>query len=191
VAFDYDEFSVAATREHWEKRGKPSNWKVMQGSILDDQFIQQLGKFDLVYSWGVLHHTGNMWQAINNALKLVKENGLLYITIYTDNDYQNSIRIKEKYNAASSFGKRWMVNKAILKIMAKRALRFKNPFTWNERIYRGMNIYHDLVDWLGGLPYEVANEDEMLQWGIKNNLTLLRIKCPGGNGTCNFYLFRK
>src|SRR6185503_16510942 len=54
VAFDYDEFSVAATREHWEKRGKPSNWKVMQGSILDDQFIKQLGTFDLVYSWGVL-----------------------------------------------------------------------------------------------------------------------------------------
>ena len=191
VSFDYDVNSVTATTEHWQKKGKPANWKVLQGSILDKQFISQLGQFDLVYSWGVLHHTGNMWQAINNALSLVNPGGLFYLTIYKDDAYDRSIKLKEKYNAASPFGKKIMERKEILKIMTKRALRMKNPFAWNQRLERGMNIYHDLVDWMGGLPYEVASEDEMLKWGLENNLQLQRILCKGNYGACNYYLFRK
>ena len=191
VSFDYDPNSVTATTEHWVKKGNPANWKVMHGSILDKDFIQQLGHFDLVYSWGVLHHTGKMWEAINNALTLVKKGGLFYLTIYKDDNYSASIRLKEKYNAASPAGKKAMVSSEILKIMLKRTLRFKNPFTWNQKLERGMNIYHDLIDWLGGLPYEAANEDEMLKWGINNNLQLKRILCKGNYGSCNYYLFQK
>jgi 2-polyprenyl-3-methyl-5-hydroxy-6-metoxy-1,4-benzoquinol methylase len=191
VSFDYDRHSVAATTEHWNKKNKPSHWKVMEGSVLDTAFLQMLGKFDIVYSWGVLHHTGNMWQAINNALSLVKDNGLFYITIYKDDNYKESIRVKEKYNAASETGKKFIVYREILKIMVKRAVRGKNPFTWNKKLDRGMNIYHDLIDWLGGLPYEAANEDEMLQWANKNQLKMLRILCRGNYGSCNYYLFRK
>lgn len=191
VSFDYDPNSVAATTEHWTKMGKPGNWRVLHGSILDNDFINQLGKFDLVYSWGVLHHTGSMWQAINNALQLVKPGGLFYLTIYKDANYAHSIRVKEKYNAAGSFGKKMLEGKEIAKIMARRAIHFKNPFAWNQKVARGMNIYNDLVDWLGGLPYEVATEDEMLQWGNANNLQLRRINCRGGNGGCNYYLFSK
>ncbi len=191
VSFDYDKHSVTATTSQWEKNGKPSNWTVMQGSILDKEYINQLGKFDLVYSWGVLHHTGSMWQAINNALSMVADNGFLYITIYKDDNYAHSINTKQKYNAASKFGKKMIVTREVAKIMAKRAIRLKNPFTWNQKLERGMNIYHDLVDWLGGLPYEAANEDEMLQWGLKNNLKLLRILCRGNYGSCNYYLFQK
>jgi SAM-dependent methyltransferase len=191
ISFDYDPNSVSATTEHWQRLGKPTNWKVMEGSVLDKDFISSLGKFDLVYSWGVLHHTGSMWQAINNALSMVKESGLFYLTIYKDDNYEKSIRLKEKFNNAGEFGKKMMINKEILKLMARRALKLKNPFAWNERLERGMNIYHDLVDWLGGLPYEAVGEDEMLQWGIKNDLTLLRILCKGNYGACNYYLFKK
>ncbi|MBA2248852.1 MAG: class I SAM-dependent methyltransferase, partial [Chitinophagaceae bacterium] len=98
VSFDYDPSSVSATTDHWEKSGKPSNWKVLHGSVLDSQFISSLGQFDLVYSWGVLHHTGNMWQAINNALSMVKPGALFYLTIYKDDNYAHSIAVKEKYN---------------------------------------------------------------------------------------------
>lgn len=191
VSFDYDKHSVSATTEHWERAGKPANWKVMHGSILDKQFIAGLGTFDLVYSWGVLHHTGSMWEAINNALTMVKPGGLFYITLYKDNNYEKSVAKKEKFNASSAFGKRMMINKEILKHMAKRAVRFKNPFAWNQKLERGMNVYHDIVDWLGGLPYEAANEDEMLQWGYANNVKMLRIQCMGNYGSCSYYLFQK
>lgn len=54
-----------------------------------------------------------------------------------------------------------------------------------------MNIYHDIIDWLGGLPYEAASEDEMLQWGLRNGLQLKRIWCSNGKGACNYYLFQR
>ncbi|HUQ65005.1 MAG TPA: class I SAM-dependent methyltransferase [Flavitalea sp.] len=165
--------------------------EVFHGSILDKTFIEQLGQFDLVYSWGVLHHTGNMWEAIDNALTLVRQNGFFYLTIYKDDSYDHSIRQKKNYNSASSFGKKIIESYHIFRIMVKRILHLKNPFTWNEKLERGMNIYHDLVDWLGGLPYEAASEDEMLQWGIRNNLKLKRILCKGNYGSCNYYLFQK
>jgi 2-polyprenyl-6-hydroxyphenyl methylase/3-demethylubiquinone-9 3-methyltransferase len=191
VSFDYDPNSVTATTEHWEKKGRPENWKVMHGSILDKAFVNQLGQFDLVYSWGVLHHTGSMWDAINNALSMVRPGGHFFITIYKDDNYQKSIAIKQKYNAASPAGKRMIERKEIAKLMAKRAMHLKNPLAWNQKIERGMNIYHDLVDWLGGLPYEVASEDEILRWGRQNNLEMERILCKGNYGACNYYLFRK
>jgi hypothetical protein len=76
----------------------------------------------------------------------------------------------------------------IAKLMAKRALRLKNPLTWNQKIE---SIYHDLLNWLGGLPYEAASEDEILRWGLQNNLQLERILCKGNYGACNYYLLRK
>jgi SAM-dependent methyltransferase len=191
ISFDYDPYSVAATTQYWEKKGKPSNWKILQGSVLDNEFLRQLGNFDLVYSWGVLHHTGSMWHAINNALAMVRDNGLFYLTIYKDDNYEHSLKVKERFNASSALGKRWMINKEIMKMMVIRALSFRNPFTWNRKLERGMNIYHDLVDWLGGLPYEAASEDEMLQWGIANKLQLKRIWCKNGKGSCNYYLFQR
>lgn len=191
ISFDYDPYSVSATRQYWEKKGKPSNWKILQGSVLDQNFIGQFGNFDLVYSWGVLHHTGSMWQAINNALSMVKDNGLFYLTIYKDDNYEHSIKVKEHFNASTALGKKWVISKEIMKLMARRALGFRNPFAWNTKLERGMNIYHDLVDWLGGLPYEAASEDEMLQWGIANKLQLKRIWCKNGKGSCNYYLFQR
>src|SRR5438093_190589 len=58
-SFDYDAHSVACTaelkRSHFPDH---PNWTVEQGSILDQEYIGKLGAFDVVYSWGVLHHTG-------------------------------------------------------------------------------------------------------------------------------------
>ena len=105
VSFDYDPQSVAATRVLHKKMGEPKNWKIMQGSVLDENFLRELGHFDFVYSWGVLHHTGQMWQAIKNTEIVLGEKGVLFIALYctevfVDPTPQDWLRIKRNYNQA-------------------------------------------------------------------------------------------
>ena len=67
VSFDLDSDSVETSRRLWELVGKPKNWVICQGSILDHEFVTTLEPADIVYSWGVLHHTGDMWTALRYA----------------------------------------------------------------------------------------------------------------------------
>ncbi len=75
-SFDYDPQSVACTHE-LKRRYFPGDaaWMVEQGSVLDQDYLDHLGQFDIVYSWGVLHHTGAMWQALDNVARLVAPGG--------------------------------------------------------------------------------------------------------------------
>jgi SAM-dependent methyltransferase len=175
VSFDYDEFSVEATMKLWERAGKPENWTVSRGSVLDKNFLNSLGKFDVLYSWGVLHHTGSMWQAIENAMMPVNPDGVIWIALYQGVEtYQYDLKLKTLYNNANWFGKKWMVAREIIKIMKRRRRKGLNPFGWNIRRGRGMSTYYDIIDWLGGLPYEVASRKEVEefldakgQWHLK------------------------
>jgi len=190
-SFDYDSFSVKTTQSIWEKNNKPENWKMFQASILDTEFLQKLGMYDIVYSWGVLHHTGEMWKAIENAANLVKPGGYFWISIYAKGpNYTKHLNLKRKYNAATLVGKRWMEYVFILKVMGWRVIHLQNPLTWNAKKTRGMDTYHDIVDWLGGLPHEVASEDEIVQFCRTRGMILERIKVIGEGG-CNTYVFKR
>ena len=50
---------------------------------MDDEYMNNLSLFDIVYSWGVLHHTGDVWHAIENAASRVKPGGIFYIALYS------------------------------------------------------------------------------------------------------------
>jgi 2-polyprenyl-6-hydroxyphenyl methylase/3-demethylubiquinone-9 3-methyltransferase len=189
-SFDYDPNSVAATKSLWEKAGSPEKWKVEHGSILDKKYLAGLGNYDLVYSWGVLHHTGSMWEAIKNASDMVKPGGYFLISIYQGvKTYEYDLALKKKYNAAGAFGKKKLEwQKYIWPLMKQRMKQRKNPFGWNEKRIRGMDTYHDIVDWLGGLPYEVASDTQMIDFFTPLGFTLIE---KDMSEACGTYLMHK
>lgn len=191
VSFDYDKFSVEATSRLHEKCGSPKNWRVMQGSVLDTPFLEQLGSFDIVYAWGVLHHTGSMWTAIENAAQRVRPGGHVWISLYTKGPrYPQDLALKRRYNASSRLGKWLMVRREIARFMYWRLRARKNPFGWNEKQVRGMDTYHDIVDWLGGLPYEVATPEETRAFFEQRGFEQLKM-FKRDEGGCSVYLFKK
>jgi 2-polyprenyl-6-hydroxyphenyl methylase/3-demethylubiquinone-9 3-methyltransferase len=189
LSLDVDPASVKATRLLWGAEGSPSGWEIREGSILDPAFTRDLGRFDIVYSWGVLHHTGQLANAIGRASDLVAPEGRLLISIYARGpNYENHLALKRAYNRASFLGKRLMIAREIKEIMVGRWRAGMNPLRWNQKKERGMNVYHDLVDWLGGLPYEVASPEEVKLAASNQGLALERLyEAPEGG--CSVYLF--
>jgi 2-polyprenyl-3-methyl-5-hydroxy-6-metoxy-1,4-benzoquinol methylase len=195
TSFDVDPLSVRCCEYMRERAGNPSNWAVLHGSILDDAFVATLPAADIVYSWGVLHHTGDMWRAIRNAASLVKPNGLFFIAIYNKvefdslKSYRGShgwVRLKRRYNQSGRLGKRALEGIFAAKDIAKWIVTLRNPFA-EIRAYkamRGMSWWYDIVDWLGGYPYEFASPADIfafchgeLGFKLENMSTCTSIGC--------------
>ncbi|HQP57219.1 MAG TPA: class I SAM-dependent methyltransferase [Syntrophorhabdus sp.] len=195
-SFDYDPQSVACALE-LKRRFFPgdTNWSIEQGSVLDKDYLSKLGKWDIVYSWGVLHHTGNLWKAMENVVAMVKDNGLLFIAIYNDQGYESSkwARIKYHYN------KRPWIRPFLLtygflhfwgRTFLNEFLAMKPMATWRAHIKnRGMSPWHDLVDWMGGWPFEVATPDVVFNFCRRHGFTLQRLITRQGIGN-NEFVFR-
>lgn len=186
VSFDYDTDSVEATQALHREAGAPASWRVTQGSVLDADFIASLGTFDLVYSWGVLHHTGRMWQAISNAARCVTPGGRFFISIYAQGpNYPTDLALKQRYHDASLSGKRRMEFEWITAQYAQRARAGLAPEGWwTQGCERGMDPYFDLVDWLGGLPYEVASVPDLIAHLRTLGLATQRVR-ECGDGGCH------
>ena len=201
VSFDYDPQSVTATAEL--KRRYASNdpdWHVGQGSVLDENFIGRLGTFDVVYSWGVLHHTGAMWRALDIAQRLVNEGGLLAIAIYNDRGSQSTRwrHIKHTYSRLP----RALKTPFAAVVSAPEEMKGSAPIgatgrpgdyirTWTQYdTRRGMSHWHDIIDWVGGYPYECARPDAIFSFFKQRGFTLERLTIGGGLG-CSEYVFRR
>ena len=172
VSVDVDPDSVASTRHLRESAGAPDNWTVIAGSILDPQLVDELEPADVVYSWGVLHHTGDMWPAIANAAKLVKPGGRFVIAIYNDArgarffDSRRWLAIKRLYGRLPRAGKTAMESGYRGYFWANKLRQGINPRRWEAdyRRTRGMAFKTDVADWLGGYPYEYASADEIVRY---------------------------
>jgi 2-polyprenyl-6-hydroxyphenyl methylase/3-demethylubiquinone-9 3-methyltransferase len=197
-SFDYDRDSVACT-EALRRRYGPAglSWTVEQGSVLDRDYLATLGQWDIVYSWGVLHHTGAMWTAIENVTHLVKPGGILFIAIYNDQGKISEMwtTVKRVYNTGV-LG-RVAVLSVFVPYFAGRdlisdAIRGKNPVaryhTYQRK--RGMSIFYDWKDWLGGYPFEVATPDAILDFCGSRGFVLEKLHTDGSLG-CNEFVFRR
>lgn len=187
-SFDFDPASVACTRE-LKRRYFPEDgaWTIEEGSVLDREYLLSLGRFDVVYSWGVLHHTGAMWQALENITGLVTEK--LFIAIYNDQGWVSKYwtKVKQHYNG-SGLGKLLMIGFHFPYLYAFRFLIRKMS---NRPLERGMNLWRDMIDWLGGLPFEVARPEEILIFSLERRLTCINLKTCGGRMGCNEFVFAR
>lgn len=201
-SFDYDPQSVACTSELRRRYfANDSDWVVERGSALDADFLRRLGSFDIVYSWGVLHHTGSMWQALENAVIPVAPNGRLFIAIYNDTGSQSRrwARIKRTYNGLPSVARRPFAVAVTLPAEAKSALSATlrgRPGdylrSWTDyRRRRGMNKWHDIIDWVGGYPYEFATPDQIFDFYKAKGFTLVKMKCGVVGLGCNEFVFER
>lgn len=201
-SLDYDSDSVTCTAE-LKARYFPgdSAWHVEQASVLDASHLRSLGLFDIVYSWGVLHHTGAMWTALENAASCVREGGHFFLAIYNDQGPASRrwLRVKSLYNRSPRMVRLALVLAVGLyfetRSAVRRATELQNPLpfrSWRERIQqRGMSPWYDLVDWVGGYPFEVARPEQVLHFLRRRGFTLCKLKTCGGGLGCNEYVFRR
>ena len=190
ISFDYDKDSVECTRKLKEKyfRNDPK-WNVLQGSVLDKNFLKTLGEFDIVYSWGVLHHTGDINQALNNITIPMKEGGLLFIAIYNDQGMISEYWriIKKIYNTHVLFKILLIIIYSPYFIFARKLFHIIR----SKKNIRGMNLWHDMLDWLGGYPFEVSTPENITLYFTKKEYSLIKTHLCGKKMGCNEFLFIK
>jgi 2-polyprenyl-6-hydroxyphenyl methylase/3-demethylubiquinone-9 3-methyltransferase len=199
TSFDFDPNSVACTQELRRRYFENDpNWSISEGSVLDPEWMKALGEFDVVYSWGVLHHTGQMWKAIDNAAARVNEGGLFFIAIYNDQGKRskNWLTVKKAYNALPKPLRFLVLWPAFLRLRGpttiKDILRGKPMQSWrNYDSNRGMSQWHDVVDWVGGLPFEVASTTAIIDYLRPKGFETVKILDVGRGLGCNQFVMKR
>ena len=201
-SFDYDPESVACTMELRRRYfNEDSDWIVEEGSVLDANYLHSLGKFDVVYSWGVLHHTGKMWQALENVSEPVSRDGKLFIAIYDDVGWRTTMWrwIKKTYNRLPGPLKAPFIfvilvpgqSKAVVQsILTRRLNQYIRSWTQYSK-NRGMSRWHDAVDWIGGYPYEVATAGQLIEFYKAKGFEVMQVKRPDYKLGCNELVFAR
>lgn len=198
-SFDFDPDSVACTRE-LKRRNYPNDdrWVVEQASVLDRNYLNQLGQFDVVYAWGVLHHTGNLQQAMENVAPLVASGGRLFIALY--NDQGKSSRIWLSVKRVYNHGRAGRILVSVLSVpyfaiggFTIDILKGRNP-TRRYRDYkknRGMSRVYDWIDWVGGLPFEVSTPESVFDFYQRRGFELRKLLVGRGPVRNNELVFER
>lgn len=186
VSVDYDPESVACTRTLRERFfSEDPDWRILEGSVLDRDFINALGRFDYVYCWGVLHHTGDMITAMDNARVPVNSHGQLYIMIYEDRGWKSRFwRMVKRTYCSGVFGRVLVLGLFfpyyLFRGFVEDVIRLQDPRKRYRDYFkdRGMSRYHDWIDWLGGYPYEFASPAEVVDFYKNRGFDACKVECP-------------
>jgi SAM-dependent methyltransferase len=192
LGIDYDPQSVATSKEllekvsQWDQAVKKNTVAFKEDSILND--VVAMPRYDVVYSWGVLHHTGDMYTAFANAAALVNDKGRLVIAIY-NRHFTAPIWKAVKYTYVKSpapIQKVLVAAVAGIKLLGT-VLTGQNPFTRA----RGMRFYSDIVDWVGGYPYQYASIQEVCGYFEARGFKTKKIIKTTGFTGCNEFVFER
>ena len=201
-SFDFDPKSVFCTAQlKKDYFREDDSWKIEEGSVLDSEYMKSLGQFDVVYSWGVLHHTGDLWLALENAQARVSPEGKFFIALYNDTGSQSArwYWIKKTYNGLPGIFKTpfaiLVTVPGEVKLMASSLLtlnlrRYTDSWTTYRR-NRGMTKWRDIIDWVGGYPYEVSKPDDVFDFCRAHGFVLSKLKCGNVGLGCNEFVFTK
>jgi 2-polyprenyl-3-methyl-5-hydroxy-6-metoxy-1,4-benzoquinol methylase len=200
VSFDFDPESVACAQELRSRFSPPdSSWEIARGDVTDGGYCRELGQFDVVYSWGVLHHTGSMWKGLDNVCSCVNQHGLLFVAIYNDQGRRSRMwrRVKRAYNRAPARARPAIAALAILPRELKVGLVHvvegrPGDYVRSWRAAsgrRGMNRWHNIVDWVGGYPFEVAKPEQVFEFCRSRDFELIRLATVAGDSACNQFVF--
>ncbi len=166
TAIDIDPASVATSKHTLEKFSPTGKFRCLVGNVFDSP-LDDDERFDIVYSWGVLHHTGSMWEAIENAIDRVRPGGKLVIAIYLKTPFCRFWKAEKRFFKSLPKFLRWPIvwlysALCFIRILAKG----QNPISHIAEYekHRGMSWYRDRIDWLGGYPYESASSEEIVNF---------------------------
>jgi 2-polyprenyl-3-methyl-5-hydroxy-6-metoxy-1,4-benzoquinol methylase len=201
-SFDFDPQSVACTKE-LKRRFFPADslWTIEEGSVLDRKYLDSLGTFDVVYSWGVLHHTGSMWVAIENAIsRTAAKGGILFIAIYNDQGWKSHLwwLLKNVYNHLPSVLRppfAFMIAATTrIAVIIKYTLKLKPMIAiaplLSDKRGRGMSGKYDTLDWIGGFPFEFASFESLTSYCLARGFTVVNAKRNDSLGCNELVLLR-
>jgi 2-polyprenyl-6-hydroxyphenyl methylase/3-demethylubiquinone-9 3-methyltransferase len=201
-SLDYDPASVATTQGLKARFAPDAEWEIERASVLDGDHMESLGTWDVVYSWGVLHHTGSMWEAMAQVCARVKPGGWLFISIYNDQGRASRMwrRVKRLYNRLPNALRTPFVALVMLPMELRSLLwrtvkgrpqEYLRQWRSDGGYARGMSRWHDLIDWVGGYPFEVATPDEVFDFCAARGFELRRLRTVRGGLGCNEFVFER
>lgn len=199
TCFDVDLDSVEATQSILQTYyPDKASWKVFQGDILDVD-PGEIGRYDLVYSWGVLHHTGNLHKAIENASTLCKSHGLMILALYRRTRLDSFWRFEKRIYLQSNLLIRSIIESIyVITYLSASLIRGRNiiKFVINYKTQRGMNFLVDIRDWLGGYPFETIQDSNLIEILRSLGFELEKAKIGKANlgifgSGCDEFVFRK
>ena len=188
-SFDYDPDSVECAEVLKAKRFLDDpQWTIERASALDATYLSKLGEWNVVYCWGVAHHTGDMWRALGNVADRVTPAGKLFVAIYNDQGFISRywLQVKRAYNSNRTL--RLVVTAFHLPYLFLGRLVVR-ALTGRLKAARGMSLWYDMIDWLGGYPFEVATPEAVFDFFRKRGFSLVRLKTCGNRHGCNEFIF--
>lgn len=163
VSVDLDADSVTTTRALLERFASGKKFQVKQLSV-HDLDAAGMGRFEVVYSWGVLHHTGDMRGALKKAAEMVADRGLFLFALYRRSWLCPLWRIEKKWYSAAKDSQQRLALKTYVfffRLGLWATGRSLERYVEDYKMRRGMDYFHDVHDWLGGYPYESILPEEV------------------------------